>query len=58
MFEICTKLRNSLQNAKLQGYNSIIVEEMNQFEIQELSECGFNVKKEHSEENIYYIISE
>lgn len=55
---ICTKLRQRLSEAKLAGYNSIIVEEMTQFEIQELNECGFSVEKHADEDGNWYIIKE
>lgn len=55
---ICTKLRQRLAEAKLAGYNSIIVEEMKHEDVQELSECGFLVEKHTDEDGNWYLIKE
>ena len=56
----CQKIKQKLNNAKLLGYKSIILEqdEITITQLEEIQDCGFIVNKTQTEENIIYIISE
>jgi hypothetical protein len=56
----CTQIKQKLNNAKLQNYKSIIIEEneMDEFSLMEIVDCGFVVVKKQIEEGFYYLISE
>lgn len=56
----CQKIKQKLNNAKLLGYKSIILEEdeVTPLQLTEIKDCGFIITKNQTEENIIYIIQE
>lgn len=57
-YHLCSKVKQRFNEAKLKGYTSIIMTNISNIQIEELSECGYIVKKHVIGEEINYIISE
>lgn len=41
---ICKKIQHLLSEAKLKGFNFIEIETLTEFQLQDLKECGYNIK--------------